>query len=318
MRKGLIKMKNSKSLLKTTAAAVGVLHCINKFIDSNTLSHSTSKSSGQYYHWKHGDIFYKVAGTGEPLLLIHDLNIFSSSYEWMQVANQLSNSYTVYTLDLIGCGKSDKPALTYTNYFYVQLIQDFILNVIGKKTKVAATGLSASFVLMANLMNNNLFNEIMLISPKSIESLKTAPSNQSKVLLHLFELPVIGKTAYYIATNQTNTKYFLSQKSFHNPLNVKPGIIKAYYDAAHSSKGEGKSLFASIEGNYLNTDITRALQNTDKRILIVNGLHDENRKHICASYKKINPHLIFEIISDAKTLPQLENVSEIVELMYHY
>lgn len=318
IRKGLIKMKNSKSLLKTTAAAVGVLHCINKFIDSNSLSHSTSKSSGQYYNWKHGNIFYKVAGTGEPLLLIHDLNVFSSSYEWMQIANQLSDSYTVYTLDLIGCGKSDKPALTYTNYFYVQLIQNFITNVIGQKTKVAATGLSASFVLMTDLMNNNLFDEIMLISPKSIESLKATPSNQSKILLRLFELPVIGKTAYYIATNQTNTEYFLSQKSFHNPLNVKPGIIKAYYDAAHTSKGEGKSLLASIEGNYLHADITRALQNTNKRILIVNGLHDESRKHISASYQKLNAHLVFEVISDAKTLPQLENVSEMAELMYHF
>ena len=82
-------MKNSKSLIKTTAAAIGVLHCINKVIDT------TTKSSGHYYHWKHGDVFYKVTGQGEPLLLIHDLTVFSSSYEWAQMAHQLSADYKV-------------------------------------------------------------------------------------------------------------------------------------------------------------------------------------------------------------------------------
>ena len=311
-------MKNSKSLIKTTAAAIGVLHCINKVIDSNSTTNTTTKSSGHYYHWKHGDVFYKVTGQGEPLLLIHDLTVFSSSYEWAQMAHQLSADYKVYTIDLIGCGKSEKPATTYANYFYVQLIRDFVQDVIGQDTKVAATGLSASFVLMANLMDQNLFSEIMLVSPKGIEALKAVPTEQSKILLKLFDLPIIGKTAYYIATNKTNTEYFLTKKVFHNYLNVKPGITKAYYDAAHTSAGNGRYLLASLEGKYLSADITNALRNANKRIFIVNGLHDDGRKALCASYQKLNPNLIFEVISDSKSLPQLENVGEMTELMYHF
>ena len=311
-------MKKSKSLLKTTAAAIGVLHCINKLIDSNSSTNTTTKSNGHYYHWKQGDIFYKVTGHGEPLLLIHDLTTFSSNYEWSQLAHQLAQNYTVYCVDLIGCGKSEKPAIIYTNYLYVQMIRDFVKNVICSKTNVAATGLSGSFVLMANIMDQNLFHEIMLVSPKSIDYLKSTPSNQSKVLMKLFELPVIGKTAYYIATNKTNTEYFLNKKLFHNRSNVKPGITKAHYDASHTSCGNGKYLLASLEGKYLNIDITHALRNANKRIVIVNGLHDENRKSVCASYQKINSDLVFEVISDSKSLPQLENISEMIELMYHF
>ena len=47
---------------------------------------------------------------------------------------------TVYTLDLLGCGKSDKPNFTYTNFLYVQLVTDFINNVIGEKADVIVTG----------------------------------------------------------------------------------------------------------------------------------------------------------------------------------
>lgn len=311
-------MGKSKSLLKTSAAALGILHCINKAIDSTSIVNTTTKSTGKYYHWKHGDIFYHVAGSGKPLLLIHDLTVFSSSYEWTKMADQLSDTYTVYSLDLIGCGKSDKPAITYTNYFYVQMITDFVNDIIKEKTNVAATGLSGSFVLMANEMNKNLFTEIMLVNPKSIHFLKKTPDDRSKILLRLFDLPIIGKTAYYIATNKTNTEYYLTEKCFYNPFHMKHSVFKAYYDAAHASNGNGKALLASIEGNYLNIDISKALKNAKNRIVIVNGICNDNREDIVASYVRLNKHIVVENISEAKYLPQLEAADEMLELMYTF
>ena len=309
-------MGKSKSLLKTSAAALGILHCINKVIDSSSIVNTTTKYSGKYYHWRQGDIFYRVSGNGKPLLLIHDLTVFSSSYEWMKIAERLSDTYTVYCVDLIGCGKSDKPAITYTNYFYVQLITDFINEVIKEKTNVAATGLSSSFVLMANELNKELFDEIMLISPKSINFLKQSPDQRSKILLRLFDLPIIGKTAYYIETNKANTEYYLTEKCFYNPFHVKHSAIKAYYDASHTSNGNGKFLLASIEGKYLNIDISKALKNAENRIVIVNGIHNENRDNIVSSYIQLNKNIVVETISDSKYLPQIEAVDELAELMY--
>ena len=312
-------MKNSKkSLFKTAVSAIGIMHVVNKIIDSNFITNSSSKTNGKYYHWKHGDIFYKVSGSGEPLLLVHDLTVFSSSYEWSKMAESLSDSYTVYSVDLIGCGKSDKPAITYTNYLYVQMITDFVHNVIGKKTKVAATGLSESFILQSDALDQDLFDEIMLVSPKSISYLQRTPDNRSKILRQLFDLPVIGKTAFYIATNKVNTEYYLTEKCFYNPFNLNSLITKAYYDGAHASNGNGKYLMASLEGNFINSDISKALKNTEKRILIVNGIHNENADSVNKSYASLNPNLIFETISGAKYLPQLETEEEMLELLYHF
>lgn len=53
---------------------------------------------------------------------------------------KLEKHYTVYTIDLLGCGRSDKPYLTYTNYLYVQLLTDFIHDVIGERPDVVTTG----------------------------------------------------------------------------------------------------------------------------------------------------------------------------------
>lgn len=315
MKGRIYPMKKSKSLLKTTVTAIGILHCINKIIDSVSITNSTTKTAGKYYHWKHGDIFYRVTGSGSPLLLIHDLTVYSSNYEWLQLVEKLSENHTVYAIDLIGCGKSDKPAITYTNYFYVQMVTDFVKEVIQKKTDVAVTGLSCSFVLMANYMDKELFNKITLVSPSSISYLKSIPDERSKVLLRLFELPVIGKTAYYMAVNKSNVEDYLTEKCYYNPFNVKPGVTKAYYDAAHTANGDGKSLFASLEGLYLNADITTALKTAENEIIMINGSHRDRVDELEASYQAINPSIECYCITESKHLPQLEAPETFLNLL---
>lgn len=300
-------MKKSKSLFKISLVSIAALHGINSIIDSLSAANTNSKSSGKYYHWKHGDIYYKKTGHGSPLLLIHDLTVFSSNYEWSKLINTLSETHTVYALDLIGCGKSEKPEITYTNYFYVQMVSDFVKDIIGDKTDVIVTGLSSSFVLMANSMNQNIFGDIVIVNPKSISSLKKGPDEKSKVLIKLFSLPVIGKTAYYIVTNRENTEYYLTEKCFKNPFRVNQDIINSCYNAAHTDKGKGKMLLASIDGGYLNIDITNALKRAENNITLIFGEDNQKKEDIAASYAKINSSVKCEFISNAGHLPQLES-----------
>lgn len=320
MWKGHCPMKKNKSLLKTSAIAIGILHMINKVIDSNSIVNNTTRTNGKYYHWKHGDIFYRVFGEkgNRPLLLIHDLNFSSSSFEWMRMAKQLSDSYTVYCIDLLGCGKSDKPAITYTNYFYVQMLTDFVTEIIQEQTDVAATGLSGSFVLLANALNHELFDQIMLVSPPSIPQLKQTPDDRSRIVLRLFELPVIGKSLYYILASRSNLEYFLTETCFFNSFHMEPSVLKAYYDAAHTGNGNGKYVLASLKSNYLYADITKALKEAANRIVIVNGTQNKEHESIEKGYLNINPNLVIESISGAKLLPQLENEEEMAELLYHF
>ncbi len=151
------------SVLSTSSVAgIGL---INKLIKLSAVSKGLlDHSDVLYYHWRFGDISYRKAGSGKPLLLIHDLDAAASSYEYHRVIPALSKKFTVYTIDLLGCGLSEKPCLTYTNYLYVQLISDFIKSVIGHRTDVIASGVSGSFVIMACNNSPDLFKRLMLIS----------------------------------------------------------------------------------------------------------------------------------------------------------
>ena len=127
--------KKTKNLIMLSAATVAGIYAFNKFIEAtSTKKNLLKEESGTFFEWKLGDIFYKKTGSGSPVLLIHDINVSSSSEEWSKIYKLLAKSHTVYVMDLIGCGRSDKPAIQYTNYMYVQLITDFINKVIKEKT----------------------------------------------------------------------------------------------------------------------------------------------------------------------------------------
>ncbi|MCD8395583.1 MAG: alpha/beta fold hydrolase [Lachnospiraceae bacterium] len=303
-----------KKALKLSIASIGILECINRYIDSYVVKRE-SKPNVKYYKWENGNICYTMNGKGQPLLLIHDLNVFSSEKDWSEIVKRLSQKYKVYTIDLPGCGRSDKPAITYTNYFYVQAITDFIKTIIQEKTNVVVSGCSSSFVLMADSLTPNLIDEIYMINPPSFASLNRQPGKYSKGLKTLLGLPVIGRTCYYIATNRTNTEYYLSEKCFFNPFHMKQCHVKAAYQASHDRKGKGKYLLASLEGNYLNVDITKALKSRKGKTVLIIGEKESGSAEISAEYSKIRENLIIYTIKNTKHLPQLEMPEDVCNLI---
>ena len=99
-------------------AVIATTHIINKFIFKYaTINNYTFENKSENsYGWKFGNIAYSAYGdkNASPLLLIHDLNAYSSGYEWNNVIQHLSDTHYVYVLDMLGCGHSDKPHITYT------------------------------------------------------------------------------------------------------------------------------------------------------------------------------------------------------------
>ena len=103
-------------LILQSAGAISI-SLINKYIQvSATNKNLLEEPQSLCYKWRLGNIHYTKTGNGKPLLLIHDITPISSGYEWNSVVHQLSEQYTVYVIDLLGCGRSEKPNMTYTNY----------------------------------------------------------------------------------------------------------------------------------------------------------------------------------------------------------
>lgn len=279
---------NWKKTLLFISTAIGTttlaFHAINKFIFNASDEHS-EEDRPNYYHWKFGNIYYKKAGSGSPLLLIHDLNHYSSSMEWDKVIDTLSEKHTVYTIDLLGCGKSDKPAITYTCYLYVQLLTDFIRDIIGEKTDIIATGASSSCVTAACQNIADQIDHMILICPESIHTLAKAPNHKSKLLAKIITLPIYGTFIYNIGARNT----------------------------ALSDSSDCKYLYASVLGHYTTVNIAHCLDGLTTSIAVISGKNAPENAEKATEYCNVLPSIEHVEITGCGLLPHRENSNAFLE-----
>lgn len=311
-------MKNSKKKfitisVLTTLSGVAI-YGINRFISATAvMKNLLHAEENQYYDWQFGKIFYTKKGAGKPLLLIHDLHFSSSSYEWKHLIDTLAQEHTVYALDLLGCGRSDKPKITYTNFLYVQLVSSFIKNVIGSPTDVIATGMSGSFILTACNTYPEYFKKIMMINPEDLAHLNQIPTKKSKFVKWMLELPLIGTLLYYIISARSNIDLMFTEKMLYNPFHECQQDVDTYYESAHKGNGDGKYLLASMVGNYVNLNLTHALKTINNSIYILGGSTEDNIQEKLALYTALNPAIETEILPKSKHLPQIEDPIAVLE-----
>ena len=219
-----MKAKNKiiTAILLSAGATVGTA-LINKYIKMSAISRNLlAQPEPRCYRWRLGNIYYTKTGTGKPLLLVHDLTHASSSCEWDSLIPLLKEHYTVYTIDLLGCGRSEKPNLTYTNFLYVQLLNDFVKSEIGRRTNILATGASAPIVTMACGYNPDLFEQMMFINPDSLLSCSHIPGKSARYYKFILDLPIIGTLLYNFASARSIISRTFSESYFYNPYDVNP------------------------------------------------------------------------------------------------
>lgn len=299
--------KSTKRLITITAAAVAGMYAYNRFVDANASRKNLLKiDNGHYYKWKEGNIFYTKSGSGSPILLIHDTASNSSGEEWTKVSKKLSKNNTVYTIDLLGCGRSDKPAIKYTNYMYVQIITAFINDVIKKPTSVVATNLSSAPVIVANVLNKELFDKVILINPVSMQQLSMVPDSISKFKQFIINTPVLGTFIYNKIMSPMKTDYLFRSKYFSRSQLISSNLKDTYYESAHLDHSHGKYLYSSILSKFVNINISHAVSNLDKTIYIVASTNINNNMEVINSYCSLNNNFDVIHINNSKLYPQME------------
>lgn len=312
-----------KKKITTTLLFGGItilsIHLINKFIFSlSKIKDLSHKEENKYFDWRFGKIKYSKTGSGTPLILIHDLKLGSSSFEFNKIVSKLSKTNKVYTLDLLGYGLSEKPNITYTNYLYVQLLNDFIKKVVEKKSNIIVSGDSSSIAIMTAHNDPEIINKIIMLNPNSLCEYSKIPNAQTKILKHLLELPIIGTLIYNILGSKQQLKKKFNNEYFYDSTKVENNIIENYSETIHLPNYQSKFVFASYVGRYMNTNVTHALKEINHSISIIYSNEISNMKSIVEEYYNVNNAVESFSISKTKQLLHYEKPYIVTEQISIY
>ena len=199
--------------------ALGALAVTNKIFEARAgvLDTALPGEEGRFA-WKYGDVFYKVKGNRDarPLLFIHGFGPGMSSDEWRKNFETLAEQFRVYAIDLLGYGMSDRPVIDYTAETYVDLIGDFIREVIDKPTLVVAHGLACAYVIAGAYRRPQLFERLVLVTPPAIMLQETAPGPIKAVQKFVLRAPIIGRFIYNLLTTRSAIRAFYSRRGYYN------------------------------------------------------------------------------------------------------
>lgn len=304
--------KNPYKMIAFTAAAAVGAHLLNRHIDHYSVSQNKLKVEPEnFFKWKNLNIYYTKHGSlGSPVILLHDINPAASSAEWDNLVDAIAKDHRVYVLDLLGCGRSDKPELTYTNFYFVELLIDFIKSRVCEKSFIVASGLTCSIALMAGVYDSTKFSGMVFINPPSTGLLSLIPDNRTKIAKKILEAPIVGKLVYNKLYSRQRIDNLFTEKYLYNPFKVTTSLIDTYYESAHLSNGSGRFLQGSLSGRYINMNVNHALKNLKIHadIIVGGSLRDED--FISRTWRKINPKIKIYSVAKSKILPHFEQPEE--------
>ncbi|TYQ27941.1 alpha/beta fold hydrolase [Pseudanabaena sp. UWO310] len=106
------------------------------------ISTGTEPIAGEYWQWRDQRVYFVKAGANlqrPPLLLVHGFG--ASTDHWRKNIADLSQEFEVYAIDLLGFGRSQKPAWEYSGDLWRDQLDDFISTQIQRPTVIAGNSL---------------------------------------------------------------------------------------------------------------------------------------------------------------------------------
>ena len=247
------------------------------------------------------------------MILVHGIHAAASSWEWRRVADELAKEHTVYALDLLGFGRSDRPALRYTAALYVSLLDDFARRVVAAPAALVATSLSAAYAIALGARDAARFPALVLVAPTGLTRLEGAPSGRSTLSRDLVATPRVGHTLWNALVSRPSLRTFL-RACYADKSLVTNEMIEAHWQAAHQ-KG-ARHAPASFIGNLLDLDVREPLRRLTQPTLVLWG-----EKATFAPVDEIRPFMAarrdfrYAILDPAGDLPHDERPQEFVRLV---
>ncbi len=256
------------------------------------------------FEWRGRRIAFTRRGSGPPVLLVHGIHAAAWSYEWHDNVDYIARGNTVYTIDLLGFGRSDRPAIRYSARLFISLISDFVHQVVGQPCVLVATSLSGAYAIVLGARDPERFPAIALIAPTGLVRLNKTAGVANEAGRLAVETPIVGTAMFNALVSKRSLRYYLEKTYADNSI-VTDDLVDIYYWASHQ-RGARHAPAAFLSG-HLNIDVRHALRRLTQPALLVWG--EEGSAAPIEEYRgfrAIKPDMELAVLTPAGDLPHDE------------
>ena len=302
-------MNKIRKTLLSGGAAIGVAAAFNALAlrDVEPLENLIGGEQ-LFFDWRGYRISCTRRGSGPAILLVHGLHPAASSFEWRFNVDELARSHTVYTIDLLGFGCSDRPNVRYSARLFTTLIADAAAFLVGGPCVLVANSLSAAYAIVLGARDPAHFPAVILVQPTGLVRANRGAGTAGGFARLAIDAPVVGTALFNALVSRRSLRLALERLYAHDEL-VTGDMLDAYYLTAHQP-GAKYAPSAFLSG-YLNIDIRNALRRLLQPALLVWGeLAVEAPVEDARGFTQLKKDLQLAVIERVGDLPHDERPAE--------
>jgi pimeloyl-ACP methyl ester carboxylesterase len=289
-------------------AAIGAAAAFNAAVAGDgPLPNPLGGEEGEW-RWRGHRIAWTRRGSGPAVLLVHAIHAAAWSYEWRHAVDRLAERHTVWTLDLLGFGRSDRPAVRYSAALYVALLDDFTREVVVEPCALVGSSLGGAYTVALAARDAGRFPALVLVCPTGVRQLAWPPNAATDAARTLLESPLVGEALFNALVSRPSMRLFLEQ-TFATDGYVTPALLDAYHAAAH--RPGARYAPAAFVGMRLNLNVRDALRRLEQPLLLTWGEQArEVPKSELALYRELRPDAEVAMFDPSGSLPHDERAAD--------
>ncbi|TVQ46641.1 MAG: alpha/beta fold hydrolase [Gloeocapsa sp. DLM2.Bin57] len=278
--------------------------------------------SGNYWQWLGHSIYYVQAGEHKdgkpPLLLVHGFG--ASTDHWRHNIEELQKDFQVWAIDLLGFGRSAKPAIAYSANLWRDQLYNFISEVIKQPVVLAGNSLGGYTSLCVAAQHHDAVKGLILINTAGPFSETQAVSKSSPIkawfgqLTRSILLQPWGSYLLFQYLRQPNMIRKTLKKVYWNQEAVTEELVQAIYRPS-CDRGAAE-VFAAVFKNPQGEKNDVLLQQMNSPLLMLWGEKDPwmDSRSRGAKFRQYYPDLT-EYYLEAGHCPHDEIHQEINQIM---
>jgi pimeloyl-ACP methyl ester carboxylesterase len=259
---------------------------------------------------------YESLGFGSPVVMVHGIGGGSSLFQYRLNAPAVAAAgHRVYALDLLGFGRSSRPAERLTQDVLFAQLEAFLTDVVREPAVVVANGLSAAFAIRLAVLRPDLVTGLVLIAPTGYERLARPMTPQRERAFEAFRGP-LGELFAGLLIDEGTQRFFLLD-AYAREASLTPEVL-ASYDRNLRVEGARWAIFSFVTGN-LDQPVEDLWPRVDQPALIVWGTEAQTTPLADAEdFLRARPETSFLPLTGAKLLPNEERAEAFDEAVVSF